>query len=157
MSALYVILGLAVLLPLSGLVDLMLSAQRYDVSAGLEAATKSERIAAVEHLFYQGIASYASALQASSGVAPTIDATTLCPTFGSSSLLQPLAAAGSQTLMGGCSYVSTSSPYVRLEDVKSTVLSSSSTSLSLAPATIVISQACVVATPQDSCLSAYSP
>ena len=66
MASLYVILGLAVLLPLSGLVDLMLASQRYDVSAGQQAATSSERIATVERLFYQALASYATSQQGTS-------------------------------------------------------------------------------------------
>ena len=167
MAALYVILGLAVLLPLSSLVDLMLSSQRYDVSAGQQAATSSERIATVQRLFYQALASYATsqqgtaqqgiAQQGTSSAAPTIDATTVCPVFGGKSELQPVASAGSQTLMTGCSYVSKSSPYGRLE-VKSVAASSApSPSIALAPKNIVITQACVVAAPQDGCLSAYSP
>ena len=172
MASLYVILGLAVLLPLSGLVDLMLASQRYDVSAGQQAATSSERIATVERLFYQALASYATsqqgtsqqgtaqqgiAQQGTSSAAPTIDATTVCPVFGGNSELQPVSSAGSQTLMTGCSYVSKSSPYGRLE-VKSVASSSApSPSIALAPKNIVITQACVVAAPQDGCLSAYSP
>ena len=113
MAALYVILGLAVLLPLSGLVDLMLSSQRYDVSAGQQAASSSERIAAVQRLFYQALASYATAQQdtaqqGSSGATPSIDATTACPVFASSEL-GPVSTTGQQTLMTGCSYVSSSS------------------------------------------------
>ena len=172
MASLYVILGLAVLLPLSGLVDLMLASQRYDVSAGQQAATSSERIATVQRLFYQALASYATsqqgtsqqgtaqqgiAQQGTSSAAPTIDATTVCPVFGGNSELQPVSSAGSQTLMTGCSYVSKSSPYGRLE-VKSVAASSApSPSIALAPKNIVITQACVVAAPQDGCLSAYSP
>ena len=167
MASLYVILGLAVLLPLSGLVDLMLASQRYDVSAGQQAATSSERIATVQRLFYQALASYATsqqgtaqqgiAQQGTSSAAPTIDATTVCPVFGGNSELQPVSSAGSQTLMTGCSYVSKSSPYGRLE-VKSVASSSApSPSIALAPKNIVITQACVVAAPQDGCLSAYSP
>ena len=172
MASLYVILGLAVLLPLSGLVDLMLASQRYDVSAGQQAATSSERIATVERLFYQALASYATsqqgtsqqgtaqqgiAQQGTSSAAPTIDATTVCPVFGGDSELQPVSSTGSQTLMTGCSYVSKSSPYGRLE-VKSVAASSApSPSIALAPKNIVITQACVVAAPQDGCLSAYSP
>ena len=167
MASLYVILGLAVLLPLSGLVDLMLASQRYDVSAGQQAATSSERIATVQQLFYQALASYATsqqgtaqqgiAQQGTSSAAPTIDATTVCPVFGGDSELQPVSSTGSQTLMTGCSYVSKSSPYGRLE-VKSVAASSApSPSIALAPKNIVITQACVVAAPQDGCLSAYSP
>ena len=167
MASLYVILGLAVLLPLSGLVDLMLASQRYDVSAGQQAATSSERIATVQRLFYQALASYATsqqgtaqqgiAQQGTASAAPTIDATTVCPVFGGNSELQPVSSAGSQTLMTGCSYVSKSSPYGRLE-VKSVAASSAqSPSIALAPKNIVITQACVVAAPQDGCLSAYSP
>lgn len=167
MASLYVILGLAVLLPLSGLVDLMLASQRYDVSAGQQAATSSERIATVQRLFYQALASYATsqqgtaqqgiAQQGTSSAAPTIDATTVCPVFGGDSELQPVSSTGSQTLMTGCSYVSKSSPYGRLE-VKSVAASSApSPSIALAPKNIVITQACVVAAPQDGCLSAYSP
>ena len=167
MASLYVILGLAVLLPLSGLVDLMLASQRYDVSAGQQAATSSERIATVQRLFYQALASYATSQQGTaqqgiaqlgtSRAAPTIDATTVCPVFGGNSELQPVSSAGSQTLMTGCSYVSKSSPYGRLE-VKSVAASSApSPSIALAPKNIVITQACVVAAPQDGCLSAYSP
>ena len=167
MASLYVILGLAVLLPLSGLVDLMLASQRYDVSAGQQAATSSERIATVQRLFYQALASYATsqqgtaqqgiAQQGTSSAAPTIDATTVCPVFGGDSELQPVSSTGSQTLMTGCSYVSKSSPYGRLE-VKSVAASSApSPSITLAPKNIVITQACVVAAPQDGCLSAYSP
>ena len=167
MASLYVILGLAVLLPLSGLVDLMLASQRYDVSAGQQAATSSERIATVQRLFYQALASYATsqqgtaqqgiAQQGTSSAAPTIDATTVCPVFGGDSELQPVSPTGSQTLMTGCSYVSKSSPYGRLE-VKSVAASSApSPSIALAPKNIVITQACVVAAPQDGCLSAYSP
>ena len=167
MASLYVILGLAVLLPLSGLVDLMLASQRYDVSAGQQAATSSERIATVQRLFYQALASYATsqqgtaqqgiAQQGTASAAPTIDATTVCPGFGGNSELQPVSSAGSQTLMTGCSYVSKSSPYGRLE-VKSVAASSApSPSIALAPKNIVITQACVVAAPQDGCLSAYSP
>ena len=167
MASLYVILGLAVLLPLSGLVDLMLASQRYDVGAGQQAATSSERIATVQRLFYQALASYATsqqgtsqqgiAQQGTSSAAPTIDATTVCPVFGGNSELQPVSSAGSQTLMTGCSYVSKSSPYGRLE-VKSVAASSApSPSIALAPKNIVITQACVVAAPQDGCLSAYSP
>ena len=167
MASLYVILGLAVLLPLSGLVDLMLASQRYDVSAGQQAATSSERIATVQRLFYQALASYATsqqgtaqqgiAQQGTSSAAPTIDATTVCPVFGGNSELQPVSSAGSQTLMTGCSYVSKSSPYGRLE-VKSVAASSApSPSIALAPKNIVITQACVVAAPQEGCLSAYSP
>ena len=167
MASLYVILGLAVLLPLSGLVDLMLASQRYDVSAGQQAATSSERIATVQRLFYQALASYATsqqgtaqqgiAQQGTSSAAPTIDATTVCPVFGGNSELQPVSSAGSQTLMTGCSYVSKSSPYGRLE-VKSVAASSApSPSIALAPKNIVITQSCVVAAPQDGCLSAYSP
>ena len=161
MAALYVILGLAVLLPLSGLVDLMLSSQRYDVSAGQQAATSSERIAAVQRLFYQAMASYATAQQdtaqqGSSGATPSIDATTACPVFASSEL-GPVSAAGQQTLMTGCSYVSSSSTYVRLE-VKSVASSLvPSTSIELTPKNIVVTQACVVANSQDSCLDAYAP
>ena len=161
MAALYVILGLAVLLPLSGLVDLMLSSQRYDVSAGQQAASSSERIAAVQRLFYQALASYATAQQdtaqqGSSGATPSIDATTACPVFASSEL-GPVSAAGQQTLMTGCSYVSSSSTYVRLE-VKSVASSLvPSTSIELTPKNIVITQACVVANSQDSCLDAYAP
>ena len=167
MASLYVILGLAVLLPLSGLVDLMLASQRYDVSAGQQAATSSERIATVQRLFYQALASYATsqqgtaqqgiAQQGTSSAAPTIDATTVCPVFGGDSELQPVSSTGSQTLMTGCSYVSKSSPYGRLE-VKSVAASSApSPSIALAPKNIVITQACVVAAPQDGGLSAYSP
>ena len=157
MAALYVILGLAVLLPLSGLVDLMLTSQRYDVSAGQQAATTSERIATVQRLFYQALASYATAQQGTPSATPMIDATTVCPVFGGTSELQPVSTAGSQTLMVGCSYVSQSNPLVRL-DVKAMVSSSApSISLALAPNTIVISQACVVTSSQDGCLSAYSP
>jgi hypothetical protein len=177
MASLYVILGLAVLLPLSGLVDLMLASQRYDVSAGQQAATSSERIATVQRLFYQALASYATsqqgtsqqgtsqqgtaqqgiAQQGTSSAAPTIDATTVCPVFGGDSELQPVSSTGSQTLMTGCSYVSKSSPYGRLE-VKSVASSlAPSTPIALAPKNIVITQACVVAAPQDGCLSAYSP
>ena len=161
MAALYVILGLAVLLPLSGLVDLMLSSQRYDVSAGQQAATSSERIAAVQRLFYQALASYATAQQdtaqqGSSGATPSIDATTACPVFASSEL-GPVSTTGQQTLMTGCSYVSSSSTYVRLE-VKSVASSLvPSTSIELTPKNIVITQACVVANSQDSCLDAYAP
>ncbi len=166
MAALYVILGLAVLLPLSGLVDLMLSSQRYDVSAGQQAATSSERIARVQRLFYQALASYATAQQGtaqqgtaqqgSSGATPSIDATTACPVFASSEL-GPVSAAGQQTLMTGCSYVSSSSTYVRLE-VKSVASSLvPSTSIELTPKNIVVTQACVVANSQDSCLDAYAP
>ena len=156
MAALYVILGLAVLLPLSGLVDLMLSSQRYDVSAGQQAATSSERIATVQRLFYQALASYATAQQGSSAVTPSIDATTVCPVFASSEL-EPVSAAGNQTLMIGCSYVSRSSTYVRLE-VKSVASSSApSASIDLAPKNIVMTRACVVATSQDGCLDAYAP
>ena len=161
MAALYVILGLAVLLPLSGLVDLMLSSQRYDVSAGQQAATSSERIATVQRLFYQALASYATAQQGtaqqgSSGATPSIDATTACPVFASSEL-GPVSAAGQQTLMTGCSYVSSSSTYVRLE-VKSVASSLvPSTSIELTPKNIVVTQACVVANSQDSCLDAYAP
>jgi len=154
MAALYVILGLAVLLPLSGLVDLMLSSQRYDVSAGQQAATSSERIAAVQRSFYQALASYATAQQGSATATPSIDATTVCPMFASSEL-EP--AAANQTLMTGCSYVSKSSSYVRLE-VKSLVSSSAApVSIDLAPKNIVISQACVVANSQDPCLDVYAP
>ena len=157
MASLYVILGLAVLLPLSGLVDLMLASQRFDVSAGQQAATSSERIATVQRLFYQALASYATSQQGTSSAAPTIDATTVCPVFDGNSELQPVSSAGSQTLMTGCSYVSKSSTYGRLE-VKSVASSSApSTSIALAPKNIVITQACVVAAPQDGCLSAYSP
>ena len=157
MASLYVILGLAVLLPLSGLVDLMLASQRYDVSAGQQAATTSERIATVQRLFYQALASYATAQQGTSSAAPTIDATTVCPVFGGNSELQPVSSTGSQTLMTGCSYVSKSSTYVRLE-VKSVASSSAPlTSMALAPQNIVIAQGCVVTAPEDSCLSAYSP
>ena len=166
MAALYVILGLAVLLPLSGLVDLMLSSQRYDVSAGQQAATSSERIATVQRLFYQALASYATsqqgraqqdtAQQGSSGATPSIDATTVCPVFASSEL-GPVSAAGQQTLMTGCSYVSSSSTYVRLE-VKAVASSLvPSTSIELTPKNIVVTQACVVANSQDSCLDAYAP
>ena len=161
MAALYVILGLAVLLPLSGLVDLMLSSQRYDVSAGQQAASSSERIAAVQRLFYQALASYATAQQdtaqqGSSGATPSIDATTACPVFASSEL-GPVSTTGQQTLMTGCSYVSSSSTYVRLE-VKSVASSLvPSTSIELTPKNIVITQACVVANSQDSCLDAYAP
>ena len=161
MAALYVILGLAVLLPLSGLVDLMLSSQRYDVSASQQAATSSERIAAVQRLFYQALASYATsqqgtAQQGSSGATPSIDAATVCPMFVSSEL-GPVSAAANQTLMIGCSYVSKSSSYVRLE-VKSLVSSSAApVSIDLAPKNIVITKACVVANSQDSCLDAYAP
>ena len=161
MAALYVILGLAVLLPLSGLVDLMLSSQRYDVSAGQQAATSSERIATVQRLFYQALASYATAQQGtaqqgSSGATPSIDATTACPMFASSEL-GPVSTTGQQTLMTGCSYVSSSSTYVRLE-VKSVASSLvPSTSIELTPKNIVITQACVVANSQDSCLDAYAP
>ena len=161
MAALYVILGLAVLLPLSGLVDLMLSSQRYDVSAGQQAATSSERIATVQRLFYQALASYATAQQdtaqqGSSGATPSIDATTACPVFASSEL-GPVSTTGQQTLMTGCSYVSSSSTYVRLE-VKSVASSLvPSTSIELTPKNIVITQACVVANSQDSCLDAYAP
>jgi len=156
MAALYVILGLAVLLPLSGLVDLMLSSQRYDVSAGQQAATSSERIAAVQRSFYQALATYATAQQGSSTATPSIDATTVCPMFASSEL-EPVSAAANQTLMVGCSYVSKSSSYVRLE-VKSLVSSSApSASIALAPKNIVISQACVVANSQDGCLDVYAP
>ncbi len=161
MAALYVILGLAVLLPLSGLVDLMLSSQRYDVSAGQQAATSSERIAAVQRLFYQALASYATAQQdtaqqGSSGATPSIYATTACPVFASSEL-GPVSAAGQQTLMTGCSYVSSSSTYVRLEvqSVASSLVPS--TSIELTPQNIVVTQACVVANSQDSCLDAYAP
>ena len=157
MASLYVILGLAVLLPLSGLVDLMLASQRYDVSAGQQAATTSERIATVQRLFYQALASYATAQQGTSSAAPTVDATTACPVFGGNSELQPVSSTGSQTLMTGCSYVSQSSTYVRLE-LKSVAASSApSTSIALEPRNVVITQACVVTAPQDSCLSAYSP
>ena len=158
MASLYVILGLAVLLPLSGLVDLMLASQRYDVSAGQQAATTSERIATVQRLFYQALASYATAQQGTSSAAPTVDDTTVCPVFGGNSELQPVSSIGPQTLsMTGCSYVSKSSTYVRLE-VKSVASSSApSPSIALAPKNIVITQACVVAAPQDGCLSAYSP
>ena len=156
MAALYVILGLAVLLPLSGLVDLMLSSQRYDVSAGQQAATSSERIATVQRLFYQALASYATSQQGSSGATPSIDATTVCPMFVSSEL-EPVSAAGNQTLMIGCSYVSRSSTYVRLE-VKSVASSLvPSTSIELTPKNIVVTQACVVTNSQDSCLDAYAP
>jgi len=156
MAALYVILGLAVLLPLSGLVDLMLSSQRYDVSAGQQAATSSERIAAVQRSFYQALATYATAQQGSSTATPSIDATTVCPMFASSEL-EPVSAAANQTLMVGCSYVSKSSSYVRLE-VKSLVSSSAAPiSIDLAPKNIVISQACVVANSQDGCLDVYAP
>ena len=161
MAALYVILGLAVLLPLSGLVDLMLSSQRYDVSAGQQAATSSERIATVQRLFYQALASYATAQQGtaqqgSSGATPSIDATTACPVFASSEL-GPVSTTGQQTLMTGCSYVSSSSAYVRLE-VKSVASSLvPSTSIELTPKNIVVTQACVVANSQDSCLDAYAP
>ena len=156
MAALYVILGLAVLLPLSGLVDLMLSSQRYDVSAGQQAASSSERIAAVQRLFYQALASYATSQQGSSGATPSIDATTVCPMFVSSEL-EPVSAAANQTLMIGCSYVSKSSSYVRLE-VKSLVSSSAApVSIDLAPKNIVITKACVVANSQDPCLNAYAP
>ena len=161
MAALYVILGLAVLLPLSGLVDLMLSSQRNDVSAGQQAATSSERIATVQRLFYQALASYATsqqgrAQQGSSGTTPSIDATTACPVFASSEL-GPVSAAGQQTLMTGCSYVSSSSAYVRLE-VKAVASSLvPSTSIELTPKNIVVTQACVVANSQDSCLDAYAP
>lgn len=156
MAALYVILGLAVLLPLSGLVDLMLSSQRYDVSAGQQAATSSERIAAVQRSFYQALATYATAQQGSSTATPSIDATTVCPMFASSEL-EPVSAAANQTLMAGCSYVSKSSSYVRLE-VKSVASSSApSASIALAPKNIVISQACVVANSQDGCLDVYAP
>jgi len=154
MAALYVILGLAVLLPLSGLVDLMLSSQRYDVSAGQQAATSSERIAAVQRSFYQALATYATAQQGSATATPSIDATTVCPMFASSEL-EPVSA--NQTLMTGCSYVSKSSSYVRLE-VKSLVSSSAAPiSIDLAPKNIVISQACVVANSQDPCLDVYAP
>jgi len=156
MAALYVILGLAVLLPLSGLVDLMLSSQRYDVSAGQQAATSSERIAAVQRSFYQALATYATAQQGSSTATPSIDATTVCPMFASSEL-EPVSTAANQTLMAGCSYVSKSSSYVRLE-VKSVASSSApSASIALAPKNIVISQACVVANSQDGCLDVYAP
>ena len=156
MAALYVILGLAVLLPLSGLVDLMLSSQRYDVSAGQQAATSSERIAAVQRSFYQALATYATAQQGSSTATPSIDATTVCPMFASSEL-EPVSAAANQTLMVGCSYVSKSSSYVRLE-VKSLVSSSAAPiSIDLAPKNIMISQACVVANSQDGCLDVYAP
>lgn len=156
MAALYVILGLAVLLPLSGLVDLMLSSQRYDVSAGQQAATSSERIAAVQRSFYQALATYATAQQGSSTATPSIDATTVCPMFASSEL-EPVSAAANQTLMAGCSYVSKSSSYVRLE-VRSVASSSAlSASIALAPKNIVISQACVVANSQDGCLDVYAP
>ena len=161
MAALYVILGLAVLLPLSGLVDLMLSSQRYDVSAGQQAATSSERIAAVQRWFYQALASYATsqqgtAQQGSSGATPSIDATTACPVFASSEL-GPVSTTGQQTLMTGCSYVSSSSAYVRLE-VKAVASSLvPSTSIELTPKNIVVTQACVVANSQDSCLDAYAP
>lgn len=156
MAALYVILGLAVLLPLSGLVDLMLSSQRYDVSAGQQAATSSERIAAVQRSFYQALATYATAQQGSSTATPSIDATTVCPMFASSEL-EPVSAAANQTLMVGCSYVSKSSSYVRLE-VKSLVSSSAAPiSIDLAPKNIVISQACVVVNSQDGCLDVYVP
>lgn len=156
MAALYVILGLAVLLPLSGLVDLMLSSQRYDVSAGQQAATSSERIAAVQRSFYQALATYATAQQGIATATPSIDATTVCPMFASSEL-EPVSAAANQTLMVGCSYVSKSSSYVRLE-VKSLVSSSAAPiSIDLAPKNIVISQACVVANSQDGCLDVYAP
>ena len=167
MAALYVILGLAVLLPLSGLVDLMLSSQRYDVSAGQQAATSSERIATVQRLFYQALASYATSQQGTaqqgiaqqgtcSGATPSIDATTACPVFASSEL-GPVSTTGQQTLMTGCSYVSSSSTYVRLE-VKSVASSLvPSTSIELTPKNIVVTQACVVANSQDSCLDAYAP
>ena len=156
MAALYVILGLAVLLPLSGLVDLMLSSQRYDVSAGQQAATSSERIAAVQRSFYQALATYATAQQGSSTATPSIDATTVCPMIASSEL-EPVSTAANQTLMAGCSYVSKSSSYVRLE-VKSVASSSApSASIALAPKNIVISQACVVANSQEGCLDVYAP
>jgi hypothetical protein len=152
MAALYVILGLAVLLPLSGLVDLMLTSQRYDVSAGLQAATSSERIATVQRLFYQALASYATAQQGTSSSAPTIDDTTVCPVFGGSSELQLVSSTGPQTLsMTGCSYVSKSSTYVRLK-VKSVASSlAPSTSIPLAPKNIVITQACIVMASEVGC------
>ena len=166
MAALYVILGLAVLLPLSGLVDLMLTSQRYDVSAGLQAATSSERVATIEHLFYQDLVRYAITKQASSSTTPTsttptsttptIDSTTVCPVFAGNSELQLVSTAASSTLMVGCSYASKSSPLVRLEVKAAVSASSPSTPLSLAPKSIVITQACVVTASQDGCLSAYS-
>jgi hypothetical protein len=160
-----VILGLAVLLPLSGLVDLMLASQRFDVSAGQQAATSSERIATVQRLFYQALASYATsqqgtaqqgiAQQGTSSAAPTIDATTVCPVFDGNSELQPVSSAGSQTLMTGCSYVSKSSTYGRLE-VKSVASSSApSPSIALAPKNIVITQACIVMSPEIGCPETY--
>ncbi len=166
MASLYVILGLAVLLPLSGLVDLMLASQRYDVSAGQQAATSSERIATVQRLFYQALASYATsqqgtaqqgiAQQGTSSAAPTIDATTVCPVFGGNSELQPVSSTGQQTLlMEKCFYVSKSSPYVRLE-VESVASSSAPlTSITLAPNNIVITQACIVMTPEVGCPDTY--
>ena len=165
MASLYVILGLAVLLPLSGLVDLMLASQRFDVSAGQQAATSSERIATVQRLFYQALASYATsqqgtaqqgiAQQGTSSAAPTIDATTVCPVFDGNSELQPVSSAGSQTLMTGCSYVSKSSTYGRLE-VKSVASSSApSPSIALAPKNIVITQACIVMSPEIGCPETY--
>ena len=157
MASLYVIVGLAVLLPLSGLVDLMLTSQRYDVTSGQQAATTSERIATIQHGFYQALASYATAQQASSTTSPMITATTTCPVFGSNSDLQPAQATAMQTLMTGCSYVSKSSSTVRLEAKAMVMASALATPLDLSPKSIVITQACVVTTPQDSCPSAYSP
>ena len=174
MASLYVIVGLAVLLPLSGLVDLMLTSQRYDVSAGQQAATTSERIAAMEHLFYQALASYATAQQGSSTGSLANGATTTCPVFGANSELQPAPPTGlqtaaqqssteqspaQQTLATGCSYVSKSSATVRLEvkAMASSFAPATAKSLALDPKTIVITQACVVPTPQESCLSPYSP
>ena len=155
MASLYVILGLAVLLPLSGLVDLMLASQRFDVSAGQQAATSSERIATVQRLFYQALANYATSQKGTSSAAPTIDATTVCPVFDGNSELQPVSSAGSQTLMTGCSYVSKSSTYGRLE-VKSVASSSApSPSIALAPKNIVITQACIVMSPEIGCPETY--
>jgi hypothetical protein len=172
MASLYVIVGLAVLLPLSGLVDLMLTSQRYDVSAGQQAATTSERIAAIEHLFYQALASYVTAQQASSTKSLPSTTTSTCPVFGATSDLQPAPLTGLQTsaqlsstqqssalqtLDTGCSYVSKSSATVRLEVKLMASSFGPATSLALDPKTIVITQACVVTTPQESCLSPYSP
>jgi hypothetical protein len=111
-------------------------------------------------LFYQALASYATAQQGiaqqgTSSAAPTIDATTVCPVFDGNSELQPVSSAGSQTLMTGCSYVSKSSTYGRLE-VKSVASSTApSPSIALAPKNIVITQACIVMTPEIGCPETY--
>jgi hypothetical protein len=142
--------------PMEGAANYRLAVQQLLFGPTHEALT-SERIATVQRLFYQALASYATAQQGTSSAAPTIDDTTVCPVFGGNSELQPVSSTGSQTLMTGCSYVSKSSTYVRLE-VKSVASSSAPlTSMALAPQNIVIAQGCVVTAPEDSCLSAYSP